>query len=543
MTERLAGSATLSVRMRDVPGIADSDWFTLSNGITVLTGRNNVGKTHLLKAIAGLRPGMGWFAQLPVARIELGDMTIELETGHQAVLERYEVTSAAGTVTAAWEPDPNNRGMSKLSISDGSRGVVVRDGERDVWNSWSLPSKALAEAALTRLTFVPAQRAIPGTVPARRLKTPGPSGTDLGMAIFTRRNDDAPEFHELQRVMAELFPEIGAILTQAVDDDQPLVRITYRDRFAGRNTPLDESGTGVAQALHLVSLVLFSEPGRIFLIDEPHAFLHPGSERRLVRFLLDHPEHTYVCATHSPVFLNATDPEACWLVTRDTAGTAMHPVFADGFGRRHLFAELGIEPGDVALAEHVLFVEGPSDKASYPLILAQLGYDVVARNCSVISLHGADLSRPLAEVLRQLATDLLVPFTILLDGDKRAEYAGNTDVVFLPSADLEKFLIQDPTAVRAGMLAVIAEEAPALASSAAASWPDDAVAVYLTENTRPETRAADLLNGLARKMGTSYRKPVMTPKIAEHLCTAVAEQLRPSLLARLEFSTTALASP
>lgn len=38
------------------------------------------------------------------------------------------------------------------------------------------------------------------------------------MAIFTRRNDDAPEFGELQRVMAELFPEIDAILTQAVGD-------------------------------------------------------------------------------------------------------------------------------------------------------------------------------------------------------------------------------------------------------------------------------------------------------------------------------------
>lgn len=36
----------------------------------------------------------------------------------------------------------------------------------------------------------------------------------------------------------------------------------------------------------------------------------------------------------------------------------MRLVFAAGFGRRHLFAELGIEPGEVALAEHVLFVGG-----------------------------------------------------------------------------------------------------------------------------------------------------------------------------------------
>jgi predicted ATPase len=171
-----------------------------------------------------------------------------------------------------------------------------------------------------RLTYVPAQRTIPGSVPARRVEVPGPSGPDLGMAIFTRRNDDARAFHESQQVMGQLFPEIDAILTQAVGESQ--VQLTYRDRFAGRNTPLDQSGTGVAQALHLVALTLFSEPGRIFLIDEPHAFLHPGAERQLVGFLRDHPEHAYVCATHSPVFINAADPEACWLVTRDERGTA-----------------------------------------------------------------------------------------------------------------------------------------------------------------------------------------------------------------------------
>jgi predicted ATP-dependent endonuclease of OLD family len=136
------------------------------------------------------------------------------------------------------------------------------------------------------------------------------------------------------------------------------VRITYRDRFAARNTPLEQSGTGVAQALHLVSLILFSEPGRIFLIDEPHAYLHPGAERCLVQFLRDHPEHAYVCATHSSVFINAADPDACWLVTRDPQGTGMHSVFAEGHSRRHIFSELGIDPGDVALSERILFVEG-----------------------------------------------------------------------------------------------------------------------------------------------------------------------------------------
>ncbi|HVB43079.1 MAG TPA: AAA family ATPase [Streptosporangiaceae bacterium] len=531
MTLPGAESAMLSVRMRGIPEIVDGDWVLLTQGITVLTGRNNVGKTRVLQAIAGLHPDAPWSALLPEARIESGDTVIELETGRQGALERYEVTGPTGTTTGAWVPDPNNPGYSILRFSDGSPGVSTPDRQR--WNSWSLPSKELAEATLRRLTFVPAQRTIPGTVTARRVEVPGPSGPDLGMAIFTRRNDDAPEFHELQRVMAELFPEIDAILTQAVGD-QSLVQITYRDRFAGRSTPLEQSGTGVAQALHLIALTLFSEPGRILLIDEPHAYLHPGAERRLVQFLRDHPEHAYVCATHSPVFINAADPEACWLVTRDQHGTAMHSVFAEGFTRRHIFSELGIDPGDVALAERILFVEGPSDQAAYPLLLARLGYDTARQNCLVLSLAGADLTRPLSAVLTELSAQLHVPFTVLLDGDKQDQYRDNRNVCFLPVADLEELFLQDPQAVHDGLLFALAEEDPEGAKAVEAQWSPDAVATYLAQHRHPRTKAAELLTGLARQMGTTYRKPVHAPLIAACLSDPIIEQLRPIVMPRLD---------
>lgn len=524
-----AENAELSVRMRGIPEIVSGDWILLTNGITVLTGRNNVGKTRVLKAIAGLHPDAQGSAPLPQARIELADTLIELETARGA-LERYEVSSPAGSVIATWEPDPNNAGYFALRRSDGGAGVSTPDRGR--WNAWRLPSMDLAEATLRRLTFIPAQRTIPGTVPARRVETPGPSGPDLGAAIFTRRNDDAPEFHELQRVMAELFPEVDAILTQAVGDQQ--VQITYRDRFARRNTPLEQSGTGVAQALHLIALILFSQPGRILLIDEPHAYLHPGAERRLVQFLRDHPEHAYVCATHSPVFINAAEPDACWLVTRDEHGTAMRSVFAEAYSRRRIFSELGIDPGDVALAERILFVEGPSDLAVYPLLLARLGFNTAQRNCLVLSLAGADLTRPLSAALSELSAQLRVPFTVLLDGDKRNQYDENPNVCFLPVADLEELFLQDPAAVLEGLLVGLAEEDPQRGKVARAQWSPDDVARYLAQHRRPQTKAAALLAGLARQMGATYRKPVQAPLIAAHLKDGIVEQLRPIVMSRLE---------
>ncbi len=537
----LAASAALSVRLVRIPEIADSGWLLLTHGVTVLTGRNNVGKTRLLQAIAALHPDAPPVMHpLPRARLVSGETTIELETGSRAVLARYEVTEPTGTEVAQWSPDRHNRGMSTLSI--GEQGVVtIRDSELDQtrWDAYPVRFMDLLGDSLRRLTFVPAQRAIPGTGPARRVEVPGPNGQDLGMAIFTQRNADPPAFHELQRVMTELFPEVDAILTPPIRAAEQ-VQIMYRDRFAGRNTLLSQSGTGVAQALHLIALVLFSEPGRILLIDEPHAFLHPGAERSLVRFLRDHPEHAYVCATHSPVFINAADPEACWLVTRDEGGTALHPVFAQGSGRRRVFAELGIEPGEVALAERILFVEGPSDQAAYALLLARLGFNVDQRNCLVLSLAGADLTRPLSAVLGELSVQLRVPFTVLLDGDKRDEYSGNPRVCFLPAADLEDFLLQDPEAVRLGILTALAQEDPDGAKSAEAEWTQDAVAAYLADHRHPETKGPQLLAGVARKMGATYRKVIHAPLIAEHLGSGFVEQLRPVLIPRLEAGSEAL---
>jgi hypothetical protein len=119
VTSRPAKKAALSVRMRGIPEIADGDWVLLTHGITVLTGRNNVGKTRLLQAIAALRPDAPCSSPLPQARIEADDTVIELETGPQAVLDRYEVTSPAGTTTATWHQDPNNPGTTPCTSAAG----------------------------------------------------------------------------------------------------------------------------------------------------------------------------------------------------------------------------------------------------------------------------------------------------------------------------------------------------------------------------------------------------------------------------------------
>src|SRR5260370_10296322 len=92
--------------MRGIPEIVDNDWVLPTQGITVLTGRNNVGKTRLLQAIAALGPDAPWPDPLPHARIEVGDTVIELEAVPQAAPDGDEGTGAGGSNTTTGAPDP-----------------------------------------------------------------------------------------------------------------------------------------------------------------------------------------------------------------------------------------------------------------------------------------------------------------------------------------------------------------------------------------------------------------------------------------------------
>ena len=143
-----------------------------------------------VQAIAALNPASNFHGVYPPsARVEIGDVVICVDTAPGGVLERYELTGPSGRTVAEWISHP---GRYTLQV-DGRD--LFATSERGRWDAYGeLPSKDLAADALRRLMFVPAQRNIPGTVMARRVEVPSPSDPDLGMAIFTRRNDDAPEF-------------------------------------------------------------------------------------------------------------------------------------------------------------------------------------------------------------------------------------------------------------------------------------------------------------------------------------------------------------
>ncbi len=327
--------------------------------------------------------------------------------------------------------------------------------------------------------------------------------------------------------MSELFEEIGEIRTSPTGSNQ--LQLQVYDGYAQIPVPLNSAGTGVAQLMFFCALVLMSPPGRIFLIDEPHVFLHPRAEKRLAAFIRSHPEHAYVIATHSPIMVSATEPDNVWLVTRDSAGTKVTEVFADGVSRREVLAELGVDAGDIALYQRVLFVEG-NDTNIYPAVLEKFGWDVVKKDCALIGLPGGDLRAGLQRTIDRLGDVMQLRYLIYLDGDKKPYGVSDSqNVKYLPVPEVEDLFLRDPRAILSGLKAVRETESPQAPELWELEWTAQRVGDFISQyqGKIPERKGSAILSSLTHEMGPfEYRKKVHGPQIAQALSVATVEDLR-----------------
>lgn len=526
---------TVTTRVTAVPGIVDTDWISLVEGIVVLTGRNNVGKSRLLRSIASVSPALPESLREHSALIDVqyGSTSFRLQLDADRRLATFEYEQPGAQATAQWR-EVGDGGWS-LAFSNGADfGNGGHNGQPPPIEYTNMHLQNEVMDTITRIAYLPAHRPVSVLAPATAATETAPDGTNLGQVIFTHRGTGTPEFDELIEEIRTMFPEVRQLLS--VPTDQPQVQLSIRDRFTDDVIPVDRAGTGLSQVTLIVASVLFSAGGRIFLIDEPHAYLHPGVERLLVGFMRRHPEHYYVCATHSPVFINAASPEAIWLVTRDEQGTRTRSAFQERLSRSHIFDELGIEPGDVALSERVIFVEGLTEVHVLPILLEKLDLGSAALNCAFVHMKGGDIVRQADHMAAELSRALGVEFMILLDGDKKQDHGGHRHVGYLDVPEIEDLFLADSHALLAGLMdALRAQDHDASEAATRGEWTvervNDFISHHRTERGTPEkpVKASDLIRRLAFEMGLNYSKPTHGPMIARHLSAEAADPLRSTL--------------
>src|SRR5208283_5819881 len=98
---------------------------------------------------------------------------------------------------------------------------------------------------------------------------------------------NAARFRELNKQLNAILPQVRWVSVRSVDQSQVEIVVWAHDPESQREdlaVPLLESGTGIAQVLAILYVVMTSERGQAIIIDEPQSFLHPGAARKLIDF-------------------------------------------------------------------------------------------------------------------------------------------------------------------------------------------------------------------------------------------------------------------
>jgi predicted ATPase len=180
-------------------------------------------------------------------------------------------------------------------------------------------------------------------------------------------------FQRLNSLMREVLPQVKHISVRPISGTEVQILvwpIDYSTEMDYLAIPLNECGSGVAQVLAILYVVINSEFPQVIIVDEPQSFLHPGAVRKLIEILKRYPQHQYIFATHSPTVITATEPTTVTIVRSTPQGTKLEAINPnDSEDLRTYLSEIGARLSDVFGADNVLWVEGETEEECFPMIL------------------------------------------------------------------------------------------------------------------------------------------------------------------------------
>ncbi|HEX3091238.1 MAG TPA: AAA family ATPase [Candidatus Angelobacter sp.] len=414
--------------------------------------------------------------------------------------------------TPLWEQ--TNRTAMNLS------GAVVSGGRV----AGTLPADDLFGplTELTKIRLVEAHRVFRDRLELRTVNSLQGEASELGPYLQWLHGDDPRKFNQIQAFITQLFPEFEFLNVESVDN-----RVTIRLTRNGGNAkiPLSHCGTGVEQILALATFVVASPQGTIMLIDEPHSFLHPTAERLLLEFLRRNQQHKYVITTHSAIFINAVPASQITHLTGNGYGIAERKQYS----ATQLLFDLGYQNSDLLFSDRVIFIEGESDQEILPILLRKAGVSPaeIAKTGFCRMKGSGDIhtiTRQSEELLAALHKEG-VKRLYLFDGDqkpstnyikkiKTPQTGEPLPLAFLELPEIENYLL-DPVAIAAA----INEELSSVSESGAPSSriEVDQVDKWLrSANTDVRAKGSKILAVVYEQAGLRFKKTVHGRLIALH---------------------------
>lgn len=504
-----------SFRVLNYKSFADTGDQILTPGFNIILGKNNAGKTALLEAISLLPFGDKPHRDASMRRNQ--PVKPKSEVHLEIVLSPQDLTDAALAAGKFIIPvDAHSRadkGVSFLTrFLSKELAIKLRYNHQSSWIAKSYPSHELFKYDQTpppqKLAIeVRRNPDMNGVVAGQFLHSdsdqlPDVIGKYVQQSVYIFRAErlglsthafgpsaklrtDAQNlaevlnvlqghhhrFDEYNRLVNLIFPNVRRISVRPYPTQAGQLEILVWNTIAPPDRddlaqPLSESGTGIGQILAMLYILVTSENPQAIVIDEPNTFLHPGAIRKLIKLMKGAPvNHQYIITTHSADIISMAEAETIHMVSWENEKSKVETLKPSNMSDlRRALHEVDARLSDLFGADHLIWVEGPTEQICFPLVRAHFKIQLPIGTEIVPLKHTGDLesrsvrARAIWEIYKQISTaGSLMPSTLAfsLDRELRSEkeiedmqrQAGAV-VRFLPRRTYENYLL-NPAAITA----------------------------------------------------------------------------------------------
>jgi predicted ATP-dependent endonuclease of OLD family len=180
---------------------------------------------------------------------------------------------------------------------------------------------------------------------------------------------------ELEKIMRPAGPSFisrkkfrlfKAFLRSVLNNNNIEVSISYEgeiqlqlDNHTDIEFPIKNLGTGIHQLI-LLAFATTTIENSIFCIEEPEIFIHPEVQRKFIRYLVENTNNQYFITTHSNAFINEEGLDV-YRVWHDGRSTKVEKAI-DSNSKSQILDDLGYHASDLLQTNFIIWVEGPSDR-------------------------------------------------------------------------------------------------------------------------------------------------------------------------------------
>lgn len=421
-----------------------------TNNMTVLVGKNNEGKSNILRALTlamdimkiyskdprslqiAVRPYLknhySWEKDYPISLQEKNpngwsSIDLNFELDEQDILAIRSMTGIrlsgcipvrVSTNGAAAKIDIPKRGTAAFADADNKKKII--------------------EYVCFKIDF--------NFIPAVRTEYDALRVVDSLIEKSLETLDTNPDYinamNKIEELQQGILDGISNQIIEPLQEFLPTVRNVQihiqneRRRIAMRRnteiiiddrtpTPIQQKGDGIKS---LTALAILNIPARVdrvsvVAIEEPESHLHPESARQLYDTIMSLSQtHQIVLTTHSPLFVNRTNLKEN-IIVNDGKATPVKKI-------KEIRDVLGIHISDnLTNAEHALIVEGEDDKIALEKLLPSMSTKIkraIQNGTFIIDYVGGAGNLPYK---LSFYRNLQCKYHVLLDNDDAGRHAGS----------------------------------------------------------------------------------------------------------------------